>query len=86
MTPNLHGIMKRDVPFDEWHGKQAWAQTCPQCGGQAEYIRDMPRDEWGEGLGPHDQIEHIAQLLGDCRHTWHVMVYTDERRALFYLV
>jgi hypothetical protein len=86
MTPNLQGIMKRDVPFEEWHGKRAWVEACPQCGAPAERLREMPREQWGDGLGPHDRIDRIIQLLGTCHHAWSAVVYTDERRAIFYLV
>ena len=49
-------------------------------------LKDLPRDAWGDGLGPHEAIDRIIQFVGVCGHCWGVAVYADERRALFYLV
>jgi hypothetical protein len=87
MMTELQGIMARTVPFEEWHGQRAWAEICPQCGdGQAAGTREMPRETWGTGFGPHETIRHIIGLLGSCDHVWHVLVGEDERRVLFYFV
>jgi hypothetical protein len=87
MSEELQGILARTIPYEEWHGKTAWAEHCPQCGeGEAERIREMPREAWGNRLGAHDTIEHIITLAGDCGHFWHALVGTDERRVLFYFL
>jgi hypothetical protein len=46
----------------------------------------MPREEWGDGLGPHDTIDTIITLVGDCGHFWHVLVGIDDRRVIFYFL
>jgi hypothetical protein len=87
MTPEPRRIMKRTIPFDEWHGKQEWIETCPRYGdGQMVWIKEMPRSEWGDGLGAHDTIRTIIVLLGSCHHLWHALVGEDERREVFYFV
>jgi hypothetical protein len=87
MTPELQGIMKRTIPFEEWHGQHAWLETCPQCGeGQAEGVQDMPRSAWGDGFGPHESIREIIVIRGSCEHLWHVLIGQDERRVLLYFI
>ena len=75
MTTALQGIMKRDVPYSEWHEQKAWIETCPQCGeGQAAGVKEMPRSEWGEGLGAHETIRTIKDYGNDSYtiHTQHI--------------
>ena len=87
MTTDIQGIMKREVPFEEWHGQKAWAEQCPQCVNvSAEWVGEMPQEYWGEGLGNHATIREIIALQGSCGHQWHVLVGMDERRAIFYFI